>query len=222
MSVAVRAPIGLQIVKRDAWVPDRLALALRTFDPASELGRFIGECLKHLPAEPAAELIERLARSTVLQSALSIVHIDRQRGLPVHINHGVVSRKVVTTAGVGFLVDAWQNILEMEIMKYHGVGTGNTAEANGDTALVTESTTALNPDSTRATGTLAEGASANIFSSVGTLTADGSIAAVEHGLFSQAATGGGVLWDRSVFSTVNLAAADSIQFTYQLTASAGG
>jgi hypothetical protein len=135
-------------------------------------------------------------------------------------NFGLLSERKVTTAGVAFFVDAWQNILEMEIMKYHGVGTGTNAEDNTDTALQTESTTALNPDSTRATGSLTEGASANIFRTVGTVTFDGSAAITEHGIFSQAATGGGTLWDRSVFSAINVASADSIQFTYDLTASA--
>lgn len=134
---------------------------------------------------------------------------------------GIVGYRVVTTAGVGFIVDAFQNTTELENLKYHGIGTGNTAEASGDTALVTESTTALNPDSTRATGSTTE-ASANVYRTVGTLTADASIAAVEHGVFSQAATGGGTLLDRTVFSTVNLASGDSIQFTYDLTFSAGG
>lgn len=137
------------------------------------------------------------------------------------VDYGLLSTRVVTTVGVGFLVDAWQNIVEMEIMKYHGCGTGTNAESSADTALQTECTTALNPDSTRATGSLGEGASANIFSTVGTLTFDASAAVTEHGLLSQAATGGGVLWDRSVFSAINVVSADSIQFTYQATFPAG-
>lgn len=136
--------------------------------------------------------------------------------------HGVVSRKVITTAGVGFLVDAWQNLVEMEVQKYHGIGTGATAEATGDTALVTELTTQYNPDNTRATGTLAEGA-ANIFQTVATNTVDSSVTIAEHGIFSQAATGGGVLWDRSVLSpTSGLGNGDSLQSTYSMTATAGG
>ena len=134
---------------------------------------------------------------------------------------GVLSYRVVTSAGVGFIVDAWQNILELEIMKYHGVGTGGTAEASGDTALVTESTTVLNPDSTRATGSLTESA-ANAFQTVGTVTFDGSAAITEHGIFSQAATGGGVLFDRSLFSAINVVSGDSIKFTYTVTFTAGG
>ena len=87
---------------------------------------------------------------------------------------------------------------------------------------MTECTTALNPDSTRATGTTAEGASANIFSTVGTLTFDNTAAVIEHGLLSQAATGGGTLWDRSLFSAINVVSGDSIQFTYQATFNSGG
>lgn len=138
------------------------------------------------------------------------------------VDYGIVSRRLITTAGVGFLVDAWQNLTELENLKYHGVGTGVGAEATGDTALGTESTTITNPDSTRATGSLTEGASANIFRTVGTTTFDGSGAITEHGIFDQAATGGGTLWDRSVFSALNVIALDSIQWTYDMTASAGG
>jgi hypothetical protein len=134
---------------------------------------------------------------------------------------GLVSCQVITNNGVAHIVDAFQNTVELEVMNYHGIGTGNTAEAAGDSALVTESTTALNPDNTRATGTQSEPAT-NQYRSVGTLTADASIAAVEHGLFSQSATGGGVLFDRSVFSVINLASGDSIQTTYTVTFSAGG
>jgi hypothetical protein len=217
--VAPSPHLGLQIIRKDAWIPDRVAEAYKAVRPESDLGKFIAECLPYLPGEQAAELIERLTRSVVLHSSLAIRYTERGRRPE---NLGVVSKKVITTAGVGFLVDAWQNIVEMEIMKFHGCGTGTTAEASSDTALVTESTTILNPDNTRATGTLAEGASGNIFSTVGTVTFDGSGAIAEHMILSQAATGGGVGWDRSVFTAVNVASADSIQFTYQATASAGG
>lgn len=135
---------------------------------------------------------------------------------------GLVSTKVVTDAGVAYIVDDWDggaNIIDN--FNYHGCGTGTTAEAAGDTALVTESTTALNPDSTRATGTKSQPA-ANQMRTVGTLTFDASAAVTEHGVFSQAATGGGTLLDRSVFSAINVVSGDSIQFTYTLTLSSGG
>ena len=137
------------------------------------------------------------------------------------IDYGVVSRRVVTDAGVAFFVDDWDNSgTDISTLNYHGCGTGTTAEAAGDTALVTESTTALNPDSTRATGTRSQPA-ANQYRSVGTVTFDASAAITEHGIFSQAATGGGTLWDRSVFSAINVAPGDSIQFTYTATLTSG-
>lgn len=136
-------------------------------------------------------------------------------------DYGLVSTRVVTTAGVGAIVDAFQNSVELETLKYHGLGTGTNAEASGDTALQTELTTQYSTDNTRATGTTTEGASANIYRTVGTVTVDASAAVTEHGIFSQAATGGGTLLDRSVFSAINLANGDSLQATYELTLTAG-
>jgi hypothetical protein len=136
-------------------------------------------------------------------------------------DYGLASLRVVTTAGVNYIVDAFQNLTELENMKYHGVGTGTTAEATSDAALVTESTTALNPDNTRATGSLTEGGTANVFRTVGTNTFDASAAITEHGIFSQAAVPGGVLLDRSVFAAINVATGDSIQTTYDFTVTAG-
>ena len=138
------------------------------------------------------------------------------------IDYGVVSYRVVTDAGVAFLVDDWDNSAQdISTANYHGCGTGTNAEAAGDTALQTESTTALNPDSTRATGTRSQPA-ANQYRTVGTLTFDASAAVTEHGVLTQAATGGGTLWDRSVFSAINVASGDSIQFTYTATINSGG
>lgn len=136
-------------------------------------------------------------------------------------DYGVLSRRVVTTAGVGFLVDTFQNLLEPEIMKYHGIGTGTNAEAASDAALQTELTTQYNPDNTRATGSTTE-AAANIFQTVGTNTVDASVAITEHGVFSSATSGAGVLLDRSVFSALNLVSGDSLQTDYRLTLSSGG
>lgn len=137
-------------------------------------------------------------------------------------DYGLVSTRVVTDTGVAFIVDAFQNITEVETLKYHGVGTGTTAEAASQTALVTESTTALNPDSTRATGTTVEGATGNIYRTVGTVTFDATAAVTEHGVFSQAATGGGTMLDRSLFSAINVVSGDSITFTYELSFASGG
>jgi len=138
------------------------------------------------------------------------------------LDYGLASLRVVTDVGVGFIVDAFQNIVELEIMKYHGIGTGGAAEAVGNTTLTTELTTQYQTDNTRATGTTAEGASANIYQTVATNTVDAGVAITEHGIFSVAASGAGVLLDRSLFSAVNLASGESIQSTYSLTLTSGG
>jgi hypothetical protein len=55
------------------------------------------------------------------------------------------------------------------------------------------------------------------------ITYDGTGGAItEHGLFSQTRAGGGTLMDRSKFAAINVVATDSIQFTYELTLTAGG
>ena len=138
-------------------------------------------------------------------------------------DYGTVGRRVVTTAGVNFIVDAFQNSVEVENFKYHGWGTGGTAEAAGDTALVTELTTQYATDNTRPTGSQTEGASANIYRTVGTLDPDAAVAITEHGVFTQAATGGGTLLDRTLFSVINVAASgDTLETTYEITIAAGG
>lgn len=129
--------------------------------------------------------------------------------------------RVVTDAGVAALVDAWQNTFELENFNFHGCGTGSAAEAASQTALGTEITTGLNPDSTRATGTRSE-PSANILRSVGTNNFDGSFAVTEHGLLSQAATGGGTLWDRTQFAAINVSPGGAIEHTYDATFPSAG
>jgi len=138
------------------------------------------------------------------------------------LNLGCIGRRVVTTAFVNYLRDDLANAAggaDISNFKYHECGTGVTAEAIGDTALQTPCTTALNPDSTRAIGTQLNTV-AKQYSSVGTLTFDVATAVTEHGLFNAAAAG--VLMDRTVFAALNVAAGDSIQFTYTLSISDGG
>jgi len=220
--------LGLTIIRKDAWLPEHL----RQWNPRSELGKYVLSVCRRMPRDIAIELIERISRTLVGESALSGKVFRGARWDAVRklwdvsearliADLGLLSPRKVTTAGVNFLVDALQGITEPEILKFHALGTGATAESNADTALVTELTTAYTPDSTRATGSLTEGAGANVFRTVGTNTMSGTAAAVtEHGIMSQAATGGGTLLDRSVFSVVNLADGDSLQTTYDFTINA--
>jgi len=144
--------------------------------------------------------------------------IIRANGQEVDL--GLMGLNIVTTSGVGYIGDAFRGTVEPESMKFHGLGTGATAEVIGNTALQTEATTQYNPDNTRATGSLA--GSTNVFTTVGTNTVDASYSPTEWGLLSQAATGGGVMLDRVTFSAVALASGDSLQTTFNLTFTAGG
>ncbi len=124
---------------------------------------------------------------------------------------GLVSCRLVTTAFAAYLVDSLQNSTTspMDLFKYHAVGTGNTAEANTQTALVTEV-------ESREIGTQVEGATANIYKSVATVAFTGTHSIAEHGLFTAASAG--TMMDRSVFSpTDDVENLDEIEYTYQLT-----
>jgi hypothetical protein len=125
---------------------------------------------------------------------------------------GLVSTKVVTTAGVNYLVDSLQGLQPSDVFRFHGTGTGTTAEAIGQTALVTEV-------ASRATGSQTEGASTNIYRTVGTVSYGATFAITEHGIFS--ASTAGTLLDRSLFAAINVISGDSIEFTYELTVPSG-
>lgn len=207
------------IIRKDSWIPDHIQTLVRNYSPKSDFGKFCKSLLEFLPYEQAEELIDRLQSVMVYESQLELVHYRYDGKV---FDYGVVSRKVITTAGVNYLAAVFgASGNNLSTFKYHGLGTGATAEAVGDTALVTECTTALNPDSTRSSPAN-NTSSTNTFSSVATNTFDATAAVTEHGLFNQAATGGGTLWDRSIFSAVNVVSTDSIQTTYTGTFTAGG
>lgn len=140
------------------------------------------------------------------------------------VDYGLASMRVVTTAGVNFIVARMTGSSAANIAnyKYHGIGTGTNAEASSDTALQTEITTAYNPDNTRATATQATGGSSNVYRTDGTNTVDATVAATEVGIFDQAATGGGSLLDRFKFSVINLLSNDSLESIADITFAAGG
>jgi hypothetical protein len=180
---------------------------------------FLRHQVRGLPALAAYRLLGRLFGLVYFESALRLELLRADGSI---VDFGIVGRRVVTTAGVGYIVDAFQNLVELEEMKYHGFGTGGAAEAVGNTGLTTELTTEYVVNSTRPTGTTTEGASANIYRTVATLSPDsgGTLAITEHGIFSAASAG--VLLDRTLFSAVNLVAgSDSLQATYELTLTAG-
>jgi hypothetical protein len=124
---------------------------------------------------------------------------------------------LVTTAGINILAADFVSgaSLRINAFNYHDSGTGTTAAAIGDTALVTQAGPA-----TRATGTQST-PSAGQYRSIGTIAYVSTLAITEWGLFSQAAQGG-TLWDRRTFAALNVVSGDSLAVTYTLTCNAGG
>lgn len=126
---------------------------------------------------------------------------------------------LVTTAGVNVLAADFVSGASLHIasFNYHDSGTGTTAEAIGQTTLVTQA-----GPTTRATGTQSNpGAPSNQYRSIGTISYTSTLSITEWGLFSQAAQGGS-LWDRRLFSSIGVSSGDSISFSYNLQIPAGG
>ena len=126
----------------------------------------------------------------------------------------VVRNRVVTDAYATLLVDELQaSVAAHSTFKYHDSGTGTTAEAATQTALVTPCGEA------RDTGTQTE-TSAKVYKSVATHTYAGTFAITEHGLFNASTVG--TMMDRSLFATINVVSGNQIQWTYELSVSSGG
>lgn len=124
---------------------------------------------------------------------------------------------LVVTGGVNYLATDFASggaSPRISAMNYHDSGTGTVAATSTDSGLGTQAGPA-----TRATGTQSNPAT-NQYRSVGTINYTSTLAITEWGLFS--ASTSGTMWDRRVFSAINVANGDSIQFTYTLTLNAGG
>lgn len=155
-----------------------------------------------------------IARALGLMTAIGELRGEYITGDGARIDLGVMGRRVVTTAAVNLIVDQLQSSSgEIAAFDYHDCGTGTTAENASDTAMETAYGGA------RTNGTPGEGASANIYQSAGTIAFTSTKAITEHGLFN--ASTSGTLFDRTVFSAINVVNGDSIAFTYQVTFAAG-
>lgn len=157
-----------------------------------------------------AKFFSKVTGIVTMTGSLKILHISKDG---VVTDYGTVARGLVTTAFVNFLVDQLQT--ETSVFgdfKYHDSGVGVTGASNGDTDIETTD------GESRATGSQEEGASANIYKSIGTIAYTTSKAITEHGLFNAAS--GVTLMDRHTFTAINVVNGDSIEFTYELTANA--
>lgn len=94
--------------------------------------------------------------------------------------------------------------------KFLAIGTGNTAEAATQTALVTEVETRNSGTSTQQTTSVTN----DTYQVVGTITATAGRALTESGLFDASSVGNMLV--RGVYSVINLSTGDSIQITWKL------
>ena len=132
------------------------------------------------------------------------------------VDYGVVSYRQITSAGVQFLRDDWNDgASDINTMNYHDSGTSNTAEAAADTTI-----TPAGPARVAGTKSVGSSGANRTFTSAAQVSYTGTLSIVEHGLFS--ASTAGTLWDRSVFTSIGVNNGDSITFTYTGTLTAGG
>lgn len=146
---------------------------------------------------------------------------------PVSVLDGI---RAALAAGIALLATVFTNagtaIITNRVIqagtapKNIGWGIGTTAAAVTDTALVTESAPTTAGGRTVGTESRTTITVTNDnYQVVGTVTAAGTLAITEAGLFDAVSAGNMLI--RSVFSAVNVVAADSIAFTFGLKFVAG-
>lgn len=117
---------------------------------------------------------------------------------------------VITNVGRAQAAGYLSNTVTQVTTYYGNVGTGAGTAAVGDTALFTETGTARIPITpTRVTTSFTNDTAQYVF----TYTATGNISVTNAGYFT--ATTGGVLMQKSDFSTIPLQNTDSIEFTFK-------
>lgn len=124
---------------------------------------------------------------------------------------------LVTTVGMNYLAADFlaSSVNHISAFNFHDTGTGTTAPAISDTALVAQA-----GPTTRATGTQSNPV-AGTYKSVGTISYSSTLNIAELGLFSQAAQGG-TLWDRRTFTAMPVDNTISVSYAYSVSMTAGG
>mgnify|MGYP001286081080 FL=1 len=130
--------------------------------------------------------------------------------LTISLNDQVVQEidNLVVTAGKGYVASRMKDATATA-MSHMAIGTGTTAAAAGQTALVSESARVA------LTSTTVSGADVTY---VATFPAGTGTAAITEAAILNASSGGTMLC-RTVFAVVNKAASDSLSVTWVVTAS---
>lgn len=219
--------VGLRLIKggqqrrpvdAELSVADIFRLSLPTKTMAPELQEWKASNFGNLMRRGRRVILSKLLHLPTLYGGLFLVKIgpDGRR-----VNLGLATVAVVTDSGVAYIAaDIAGGASDSSLFKFHGFGTGGTAEAASQTALVTEESTQYVGD-VRPTGSQAS--STNTYTTAATYSPDsgGTRAITEHGIFTASTVG--TMLDRSLFSVINVvASADSLLATYVLTLSSGG
>jgi len=116
---------------------------------------------------------------------------------------------LVVDTGLAYIADRMADAAE-SAMSHMAVGTGSTAAASGDTALETEAGRVALTSTTQTNEDVVYVATFSAGTATGALT--------EAGILNAAS--GGTLLCRTVFSTVNKGASDSLQITWTVSMAA--
>ena len=142
----------------------------------------------------------------VASVAYSITH-PHHAGAPML---GLVTNVGAQTIANNFLASP---TVALSAMKWADCGTGTTAEAVTQTALVSAAGTS------RQAGTQSN-PSSNQYGLSATISFTSTLAITEMGIFSASTSGS--MFDRRVFSAINVGNGDSITFNYTCTVNSGG
>ena len=163
------------------------------------------------PVEVRGDLGDPKVPALEIRTLLTVKHI---RGEDTRSIQKVHNRKI-TDAFVAAIVDAMVAatngdavLIEFNDFQWHQSGTNSTAESAAHTILTAAG-------ESRVEGTKGEGATANVYKTVATVTYTGTATLQEHAVFNKET--GGVMLDRTVFAAVSVVAADKVEFTYEVT-----
>jgi hypothetical protein len=173
----------------------------------------VGGRLLYVPGPGEAELEGSAVFATNLRAALIrggelVREYELGDGVVTHAGVRLLSQDTAISAGAATL----------NVMKYHGSGTGTTAATATDTALQA----AIGTTATAGTNSNADASPNATVTSVGTISYSGSYTVTEWGLFNSGTLSGATMFDHRVFSAINVVSGDSIQFTWTLTLNSGG
>lgn len=186
----------------------------------------------------AVHLAWLLSKTFGIVTLVSELRLIKRTADGVIIDYGVVSYKMITTAGVNMLANDFAGVIGAEVsnLKYHGWGgvTGTTppataqvAESRTDNELKTPLVTTYQLANTISAPVVVGTSSSSTFTDpsyttqyMNTFTQAAIIN--EHVLASQPALSGATVWDRSVYANTPMAANESMTFQYVLTIQSGG